>query len=409
MAVFCATGLVGAWITVLLWLPRLMAPVPSPLAAAERLARWRRACPRIDDHPWMAGVVLALLLGGSLVVIWQGRANDDITRLQSSSQALLQEDSAVQSLLGNGSSAVFLLVTGDSLEQVLEREERLRPRLQMLVEGKRLEGYAALSQVLPSRQRQLENVRQVQRLYDEQWPAMAKLLALDEQQRQQAQAIFERGSSAILTPEKWQQLDVAKGWSQFLISDEAGNAASVVVLKGAVSTLVKKALENLVAELPGVFVVDRIGQINRLMATYRGEILHWLLIAYTLVALILGLRYRRACWRVLLPPLLASVLTFAGFLLFHQGYNLFNLVALMLVLGIGLDMGVFLRESGNSDYTWLAVSLSALSSLLAFGLLALSRTPVLYDFGIIILPGLLLTWCFALFMGRFSEGEVTDG
>jgi predicted exporter len=76
----------------------------------------------------------------------------------------------------------------------------------------------------------------------------------------------------------------------------------------------------------------------------------------------------------------------------NGGYNIFNLVALMLVFGIGLDMGIFLQESRGGVHTWLAVSLSTLTSLLAFGLLALSQTPVLYHFGIIVLPGLLVIW-----------------
>ena len=57
-------------------------------------------------------------------------------------------------------------------------------------------------------------------------------------------------------------------------------------------------------------------------------------------------------------------------------------MALLLVLGIGLDMGIFLRETGETAHTWLAVSLSTCTSLLAFGLLALSDTPVLHHFGL---------------------------
>ena len=76
----------------------------------------------------------------------------------------------------------------------------------------------------------------------------------------------------------------------------------------------------------------------------------------------------------------------------EQGLNLFHLMALILVLGIGLDMGIFLIETDEAAHTWLAVSLSAYTSLLAFGLLALSDTPVLHHFGLTVAIGLSLVW-----------------
>jgi len=409
MAVFCAAGLVGAWVTVLLWLPLLTPGTYSPLAAARWLEQWRKACPRPGSRPRLAAVVLAVMAGGSVLIIWQGEVRDDVALLQTSPRSLLEEDRAVQTLLGNGSSAVFLLVTGATLENVLQTEERLHPRLQHLVDEGRLLGYTALSQLLPSRQRQIENQQLVKTLYDAQWSSMAALLKLDARQREKGLDTLEQNRSHVLVPALWQQLALSGTWSHHLVSNEKDDAATVILLQGALSTTLEQELSELAEQEPGVFLVDRIKQINELMAAYRAQISQWLLIAYGVVILMLGIRYRQRCWRILLPPLLASLLTLASFIWFHGGYNLFNLIALMLVLGIGLDMGVFLQESGHSGHTWLAVTLSALSSLLAFGLLALSSTPVLYDFGIIVLPGLLLTWLLALFMGDLSEGDVVNG
>jgi len=69
------------------------------------------------------------------------------------------------------------------------------------------------------------------------------------------------------------------------------------------------------------------------------------------------------------------------------------------VLGIGVYASIFLRESQGSPHTWLAVSLAAITTLLAFGLLALSQTPVLHQFGLTVLLGIVGVWllapCFA--------------
>lgn len=409
MAVFSAVGLMAAWLTVLLWLPLLnRRSDTAPLPAAGWLSRLREAYPRIGATPWLALLLLGLgLVSG--VIIWNGVARDDVRLLQTSPKALLAEDRQVQAWLGNGSSAVFLLVSGTDLEQVLRTEERLQTQLERLQDEKLLQGYSALSQILPSQQRQAENAQSVKSLYRSQWPVLADLLQLSAQQRAQALAQMEQGTDTWLTPDRWRQLEISHLWSQYIIRDADGEMATLIRLKGEMSPSLKQALIRLAAQEPDLHFVDQLGSMSDLMARYRAEIADWLLLAYSVVMLMLVLRYRQGFWRIVLPPLLASLLTFAGLLLLNGGYNLFNLIALMLVLGIGLDMGIFLHETGDSDHTWLAVSLSALSSLLAFGLLALSQTPVLYHFGVIVLPGLLLTWLLAPLMRPPSEGETEIG
>ena len=81
-------------------------------------------------------------------------------------------------------------------------------------------------------------------------------------------------------------------------------------------------------------------------------------------------------------------------------------MALILVLGIGLDMGIFLMETDEAPYTWLAVSLSTYTSLLAFGMLAWSDTPILHHFGLTVLLGLAFVWLLTPLMRKKDLGNV---
>jgi len=72
--------------------------------------------------------------------------------------------------------------------------------------------------------------------------------------------------------------------------------------------------------------------------------------------------------------------------------TVFHCLALLLVLGIGLDAAIFLKETQSSAYTWLAVSLSSITTFLAFGLLSLSQTPVLHFFGQTVAVGIVAIW-----------------
>ncbi|MDX2424531.1 MAG: hypothetical protein QNK43_17850 [Amphritea sp.] len=402
MAVFSVTGLIAAWLTVLLWLPLINRGAShQTLPWAALLNRWRKRYPRLESQPLLvAGFVIVGLI--SLIIIGHGQPQDDVRLLQTSSAELLNEDRRVQQLLGNSSSATFLLITANSVEAVLQTEERLRSHLDGMVNTSELDGYQALSQMLPSRQRQVENSQLARELYRQHLPELAKVLHFSETQLKATEAALKQGLSQPLTPSVWRHLATSEGWRQLLVSDSSGAAASVIRFTGTLNPALKAQLMLLADAESGVYWVDRVANITDLLSDYRQQIVQWLLVAYGLVIALLAVRYRYDLWRIILPPLMASLITFAALILSDGGYNLFNLIALMLVLGIGLDMGIFLYEAADSEHTWLAVSLSAITSLLAFGLLTFSQTPVLYHFGIIVLPGLCLVWLIAPLMRRLQ-------
>jgi predicted exporter len=95
-----------------------------------------------------------------------------------------------------------------------------------------------------------------------------------------------------------------------------------------------------------------------------------------------------------------AILGYAG-----QQLQMFHVLALMLLLGVGIDYGIFMQErTQRRDTPWLAVGLSAVSAILAFGLLALSQTPALRAFGLTMLVGTTLAWLLVpLFSGSRHE------
>lgn len=392
MAIFSVVGLIASWLTVVLWLPFLsIGEKANPLPAAAFLQRWRNIYPSVHDRPQVAVMLLAVLIG-SVVIVWKAEPVDDVRLLQTSPESLLVQDRIVQDLTGNTTSAQFLMVVGDSLNQVLQLEEALQPELNRMVAASSFAGYQSLSQVLPSLQRQAENAKLIRQLYQKQMAEQARIMRLSESQQAAAWAEMEQASEQRLLPEEWKQLKSGQVWQHLIIDNEEGGVASVVRLQGRIEGALKVQLSDLADRYEHVFFIDRVDSISEVLRDYREQIFSWLLVAYSIVIFVLIGRYRANFWRVLVPPVIASSLAFATVIVLNDGYNLFNLIALILVLGIGLDMGIFMQESPHSDHTWLAVTLSVLTSLLAFGLLALSKTPVLYHFGIIILPGLLLVW-----------------
>jgi predicted exporter len=106
--------------------------------------------------------------------------------------------------------------------------------------------------------------------------------------------------------------------------------------------------------------------------------------------LLLLLRYGpRGALGVVAVPLGAAAICFGALGFLAEPISLFNIMALLLILGIGVDYGIFFREAGEmSTPTLLAVAMSTMTTVLAFGLLAVSATAAVHAFGITLLIGI---------------------
>src|SRR4029453_18731206 len=108
--------------------------------------------------------------------------------------------------------------------------------------------------------------------------------------------------------------------------------------------------------------------------------------------------------RVVFPPVAALVAT--PLILAAAGLKLtfFSAMALVLVLAMGVDYAIFCREAGpdRRASVMIGVALAALSTMLAFGLLAASSVAAVSGFGITLLLGIGLALAFAPLAGRRS-------
>lgn len=391
MAMFSVFGLVAAWLTVVLWMPFLTAGLqPQPLSSAQYLSQWLQRMPRFDTHRWLLPLMVALGVG-SIVMILFAKANDDLRLLQTSPKHLINQDRDMQQQLGINHSSEFLLIPCHELENCLQQEERLKPYLQALVERGTLNHYALLSSHLPSLNRQDENARLVAQLYAHELEPLLAQINGQEKFLQPAELRFERDRHHRLELNVLESTALASLRHKVVKTSESG-MATVVSLQRTKGIDFKGPYSQLKQDFPTLIYVDQVGAISSLLHDYRLQVVQWASLAYLLIMIVFLLRYRSITWRMLAPPLFASIFTVAILTQITVGLNLFHMLALILVLGLGIDMSIFLTETQQSAQTWLAVTLSTITSLLAFGLLSLSQTPVLTHFGLTVLLGLSLVW-----------------
>jgi predicted exporter len=377
IAVFSVIGLLAAFTTVYLLLPYGLtkrARSPFPQWPARLLARWRAAWPRRRAY-----VLLALLALAIAPALTRLHPADDVRALIAPPADLVSDDARIRTLAGLAATSQFFLVEGASADQVLEREETLRERLQPLVGRGELDGYQAISSFVPSARRQEATADAYARASNA-LPPLLRDAGFREAVVTGLAGDLQAERRRPLTVDAFLAAPFAAPLRHLWLRDVGVPAASAVVPGGFKSIA---ALAEAARDLPGVTFVDKAGSISSLFGHYRRMIAIALVAALPLVGLGLAWRYGlKGAALVLLPPVFGIGAALAATAYAGAAFSLFTVLALVLVLGIGVDYSVFLREGGERlPAAVLGVVLAAATTLLSFGLLALSSTPALRSFG----------------------------
>ncbi len=388
MACFAIAGMAIACASVFWLLPVLAAkPARAPIAPSlvrlalgwQRIASGRRAL--------AATAVLALLaLPGWLRL----GHDDDIHLLISPPKSLEAQTAAIRDIAGFGGGSQFWLVEGKDAEQVLQREEALTDRLRTWRDDGKLSGWTGVSTMLPSMKRQQDNLAAVTRIFGGKVRSAMLAAGFKAEAADAYEATF---PGRALTFDDWLKTPAYTPFHYLWISGEHGTGSIVLPQGQDDVNLLRTAAEG----LPGVSLIDKPAGISLLFGRYRGYADIWLGAALALVGLAFAWRYGpRAAWRVLLPPAAGIVFSVAALGYLGQPLTLFHIMALMLVLGVGANYAVFLREGEPHaahipGAAYAGVLLSAVTALLSFGLLALSTMPALRHFGLTLLLGIGFT------------------
>ena len=388
IAVFSIAGLVEAALVVVLIFPLTLTARPE--VAVTAAVRWPQrfiaaACRPYRWRLWLPLGVLLLCVPGWFML----RSSDDVRELQQLPAELVATDTQIRTTLGQIPPPGFFLVEGRDLDQALSREENLFAQLHgSLPEAMPL----GLSRFLPSTAEQQASLA-----------AWGTVFAQPRDLRKALTHLGLPGELADRMQAGWKQdphapLDAATLFAaapdlkRFVIP-EADGIALLSTVTGK-SDLDAAVLAQAAAAVPGVSFEQPLARIAATFQRIRVRTTWLVVMGYLLISTLLVWRYgRREALRMLYTPLLALGVTLGVLGWLGEPVNIFVIVALILILGLGRDYTVFLREGGAQRRSpALAVSLSALTMLCSFGLLALSAVPALHAFGIATLAGILASF-----------------
>lgn len=414
IALFCCVGLAAAYLCVMAWFPAGLRAAPPELAQrlAARIAlleRLRRRCARLPLSRLAAG--LATVCGFGLAHL---HFSDDVRQLQPHTPALYEQEEQVRALIGTVAESRFFLVRGADEQQLLEREEALTAKLDALVAEGRLASYRAVSRALPSAARQRDNrALLAQRVYnaDGLAPQMLRTLGFDDAAVSARLAAFGK-SDATLTPKDWLDSAAAQPYRHLWLGDIGGKAgsgeqASIVTIVG-LHLEDRARLAQLAGDVPGARFVDRIAEVSDVLKRYRERALALVVLAAFASALLLAVPYGlRAGFKLMIAPVAACLATLGVFGFLGVEVTFFHVVALHLVTGLSMEYAILLlRPQWRGPATLLAATLAAMLALLAFGLLAFSKTPFIHSLGSTVALGVSFGFAFAWLAGTLRPSPV---
>ncbi|MEK1939710.1 MAG: hypothetical protein AAAB16_04975 [Pseudomonas sp.] len=406
VAIFSSAGLLGSYLCAVCLLPALLGkvqivPWAKPYGLATRLLAWRSALLKRIGTPWLLLIFLAFCVAGVL----QLSRKDDLRQWASTPPALLQQSQAISKIIGFQPTSQFYLVRGKDEEQLLQRQQVLSQRLDKLIAAGTLKSYMALSQLVAPASEQDSLRASLGRL-----PAASEALQalgvtpqmLDEEVRQ-LQALPNRTIEQSLAG------TLGEPWRSLWLGDAGnGEVAGMISLQGLSDAELLAAQAD---GVPGVKLVDRLGQLNRLFAATQVSAAELKLASCLLIFFLLCLPFgAKGAARVLAISLLAALASMASLGWLGQPLTLFSLFGLLLVTAIGVDYAIIMRERvGGAATSLLGTLLSALTTWLSFGLLALSSTPAVSNFGLTISIGLTFSFLLSPWAGDAHSAENIEG
>ena len=393
IAVFSIVGLVAAWITSVLLLPRL--PPLNAQAAIQRLAWVGQARQWFQQHHTTRYSLIVTIIVIGTISLFSLQSNDDIRNLQSMDAKLKQQDQYIRTLFGQQQSSDYFVVQASSSAELEQQEAQLIHQLQQLQAQGKIDRFQALGQWIPPLAQQQQNVQLFAKIPESVLKNYAETMGLkfaDVQAWQQ-----QLTQQPLLTTQVFQQHPLA-----FL---QVNPTQRLVIVNGVKQVGVLQQLES-----AHVHFQQPVHTLSQAFAQHRQQAQHLLIYALLSLAIGLGIIYGiRSILPLVLPVTLALLSTFAVQAWLGVEINLFSIMGTFLIIGIGVDYAIFYRHGhDHPQVVGMALFLCMMSTLLGFGLLSLSHTYAIQCFGLTVLLGVIFSFIYATLLTPADQKHIVN-
>ena len=398
IAVFASVGVVAALLATRYLVPPFVRTAGGAPPQARVAILLERALSAVRTRRAAVAAIWVVTFAIVAVGVPRIRWNDDLSSLNEDHSQWRAEDARVRALIGASESTRLAVARGNDDEAALEANDALQLALEAAVDAHELDGYQNIHAVLWSQASQRASAQTFDAA-----PNCAPRF------REQARvAGFRDGAfdpflnaasvrpRTPLTPDELRASPLGELVARFRLT-LPGGVAYVSTLRGVRD---EAALSQRIGGVAGATYFDQKRFLRDAYGEFRSRTLQLLGIGLLGVLLLAAIRYRRvrAVSAVCLPAWTAAAATLGVLGIFGIEGNLMHLLALVLVLSMGVDYGIFMAEHHHAKElpsTLLSVVTASVTTILSFGLLAISSNPALRSLGMATGIGLFLSMILA--------------
>ncbi len=406
MSFFCLTGLISSFLTTIAIYPYIK--LPEERGNVRFTGAFTKLIYRMQQK-WVGRLVIILLFAFSIISIAvfhkNVRVKNNLLTLYDMKGRLLQDEITASQVIQYSPGGWFI-VGGETEEQALENEEKLRRKFEEMTGGQ--VGYVSTSSFVPSMA-----VQKKSRM------AYRKLMELAKEQL--INLGFDEEEAELLAKSEYKTMPPDFSLDTDYVSFENGNVPDFI--ESAISSvwlgkvdgkyftvlLPTKVTDytnyrSLAEQDDNVYFISKSQDISADLDSLTKMILKFFVVAYILMFIMLRFFYSwKQALKIISVPLLIILVVVAVFAAGKIDMEFFSVTGLILVFGLGLDYIIYMMENekkNNSILEPFATMVSFVTTIISFGALALSSFKPVHLIGLSISIGLATAYISSFFYGR---------
>lgn len=355
ISVFSIAGLISSYLFVRFFYPLIV----KKLKPDFKQSVLKIPIPKLGR---LKNIAVIALVSASLAGLIFAKFKTQATDLYVPDKDLLLQEKLVSEIFKD-TEKKLAIIKGSSIDSILTCEENV--------------GASGISRFIPSLNRQEKNKGLIESLYEKYAEKLQKSIGANK------------------------KFEMPKGQKPLKIEDLKGT-----LFEDAVSSMLHGENGSWTAIIP----VDKNENcaletfsppefLNGIFDSYMKSSAALIAASFLVLAAMFALVFRRSFFKLILPVVLSAGLPIFIFWILGANVNLFHILALFILMGLGIDYSIF-HYSNNSTLTKNAVFISFATSIIGFGALAFTSFKAISSIGEMLALGLGFAYFISLFLAE---------
>lgn len=427
LGIFAAVSVLGASVFALLFIPQVYKAKKAATSKKTVLDRW--AAFELHKNKWALSL-LAILFFISIFTYNKVVFNQDITKLNYETQALLGARERLEKLTDIGSKSIYLSTYGEDLEQVLQQNDKIFQELQQLKQDGDIVSFGSIGTLAKSHRSQRQKIADWNQFWQKKRIDSLRNNLIESGNelgfKENTFSEFYKLIEGSFKPMELAELEAIPSFSvgDYLVADGTGTTiTSLVKVDQANIAAVREKFED----RSNTLLIDR-QQVNEtFLGNLKKDFNRLIGYSFIVVLLLLFLFYKSFTLTLItsIPIFLTWFLTVGIMGLLNIEFNIFNIIICSFIFGLGVDYSIFMTSGLLTEYRTgekalathkTSIILSLITTFAGIGVLVFAKHPVLYTVSLVSLIGIgcalfvsftLQPLLFRLFLGDTNKRPIT--